>query len=124
MYHQMSMTEIYPNIFSTKSFKKTVDISPQIKDDKSEHRNREFWSLKIAVHDALKLIASEDDDGAQERNGVGFNKFDTNFGRQLASQHSLSFNQTIAAIKMLKKYKKQLPKEMFEYIYQQEKGGD
>lgn len=47
-------------------------------------------------------------DGAQEQDGHGFNKLDSQFGKSLADRSRLTNNQIIAAIRMLKKYSKQL----------------
>ena len=71
----------------------------------------------VALQDALKLLAGEDVDGAMELNGVGFNKIDSAFGRSLARQHTLTDVQLAAAYKMIKKYHRQLPQELFEEIY-------
>lgn len=47
-------------------------------------------------------------DGAVAIDGQGFNGVDSNFGKSLAAQETWSVRQAEAAIKMLKKYKKQL----------------
>jgi len=59
------------------------------------------------VHDALRRLASVCD-GAKEQDGMGFNGLDSNFGKSLAAQSSLSPRQAIAARKMLMKYRRQL----------------
>lgn len=59
------------------------------------------------VHDALRRLASVCD-GAREQDGMGFNGLDSNFGKSLAAQSSLSPRQAIAAREMLKKYRRQL----------------
>jgi SWI/SNF-related matrix-associated actin-dependent regulator 1 of chromatin subfamily A len=59
------------------------------------------------VHDALRRLASVCD-GAKEQDGMGFNGLDSNFGKSLAAQSSLSPRQAIAARKMLIKYRRQL----------------
>jgi SWI/SNF-related matrix-associated actin-dependent regulator 1 of chromatin subfamily A len=59
------------------------------------------------VHDALRRLASVCD-GAKEQDGMGFNGLDSNFGKSLAAQSSLSPRQAIAARKMLLKYRRQL----------------
>jgi SWI/SNF-related matrix-associated actin-dependent regulator 1 of chromatin subfamily A len=47
-------------------------------------------------------------DGAQDKDGFGFNRFDTNVGKSLASQSDLSDRQTWLALKITRKYRKQL----------------
>lgn len=53
-------------------------------------------------------------DGASSLDGVGFNNTDTNFGHSLAdllnAGFSISVEQEITALKMLKKYAKQIEK--------------
>lgn len=56
----------------------------------------------------LKFLASFDDDHAKQKNGVGFNRFDTLIGHSLASQDYLSDRQAVLAKKIVKKYSKQL----------------
>lgn len=111
-YSQISLQELFPEVFD-KNYKKPVDNIP----DRRYSIGRSERDKIIAVHDAIKLLADEDDDRAMERNGVGFNKFDTEFGHQLARQHTLSIKQMLCAVKMLKKYKKQIPDELYQFIY-------
>lgn len=59
----------------------------------------------------LRFLASACD-GAFEKDGRGFNKLDSGFGKKLAALPHLSPRQCLAAEKMLAKYKKQL--ERFE----------
>ena len=63
------------------------------------------------VLEAIKALASVNHDHAQNQNGVGFNKLDTNFGMSLASRNSLSQKQELYGYKMLRKYRKQLENE-------------
>jgi len=63
---------------------------------------------KAAVHQALRLLADSDPDRATEINGIGFNKFDGDFGARLANLPELTDAQARSAIKMLAKYKRQL----------------
>lgn len=56
-------------------------------------------------------------DGAHERDDVGFNATDTGFGKSLARQtYRLTMNQLRAARKMLVKYKRQLPPDLYEIV--------
>ena len=59
------------------------------------------------VHASLRFLA-ERCDGACVEDGAGFNRLDTNFGKALAMQASLSVAQAVAAKKMLVKYQRQL----------------
>jgi ATP-dependent DNA helicase DinG len=52
----------------------------------------------------LRYLSDEDPDMAAERNDVGFNSTDANFGHSLANQNYLSDKQIDAALRMLGKY--------------------
>ena len=69
-----------------------------------------------AIHSALKLLSSMCD-GAWSKDGNGFNRQDTAFGKSTASQFALSQKQAMAAKKMLYKYHSQLPEELIKEIY-------
>ena len=66
---------------------------------------------------ALKILAGNDPDYAGVQNGIGFNGRDTEFGHSLASCNHLSLKQREYGKKMVRKYHKQLPKDLFEEIY-------
>ncbi len=59
------------------------------------------------IHEALEVI-SRHCDCAGAKDSQGFNKIDTNFGKDLARRDRLTYNQAKAAYRMLKKYKNQL----------------
>lgn len=59
------------------------------------------------AHAALRFLAGRCD-GARELDGAGFNRLDTQFGKELAAQAALSPAQALAALKVLKKYRGQL----------------
>lgn len=61
----------------------------------------------ITVHNALKALSAVCD-GAASEDGQGFNGVDSAFGKSLASQPTLSIKQATMALKMLKKYSRQL----------------
>lgn len=63
------------------------------------------------IHKAIKLIDSMCD-GAIELDGAGFNKTDSDFGHSLASQIILSRRQAVAGLRMIVKYKRQLPSDV------------
>ena len=56
----------------------------------------------------VQLLASYDADRAQARNDVGFNRFDSKFGHELAKLDSLSDKQAYFAEKLVHKYRRQL----------------
>jgi hypothetical protein len=51
---------------------------------------------KAAIHAALRSLADNDHDRAREINGVGFNKFDGQFGADLAGKDQLTDKQALA----------------------------
>jgi SWI/SNF-related matrix-associated actin-dependent regulator 1 of chromatin subfamily A len=55
----------------------------------------------------LRFLAARCD-GASRQDGAGFNKLDTNIGKSLAMQETLSVPQMVLAKKMLVKYQRQL----------------
>ncbi len=65
-----------------------------------------------AVHQGLRLLAGMDSDYARELNGIGFNKIDGGFGHKLAELSSLTSGQAAAGLKLIKKYRGQLPEEL------------
>lgn len=74
--------------------------------------------VKEAVGYCLRLLDGNNPDHATSRNGVGFNKFDSRFGHNLANISTLTDKQVNAAIKMLKKYSRtQLPKDKVRIIW-------
>ena len=69
-----------------------------------------------AIHEALQFIAKQCD-GAKTQDGRGFNKFDFNFGHDLANRDELTLNQALAGKKLLRKYRGQLPDKLAEKIF-------
>jgi hypothetical protein len=67
---------------------------------------------KEAIHQALQQLAGNDPDRASERNAVGFNKMDSEFGTTLANSPSLTDRQAEAGAKLLAKYHRQLSPEL------------
>ena len=70
-----------------------------------------------ATHEALRILAGMDVDGARVLNGVGFNKLDTRFGRELAERHSLTFRQAAAGRKVARKYRRQYAPELYARMF-------
>lgn len=75
--------------------------------------------------DALKkmaqFLAGRDWDHAREKNDVGFNGTDTAFGHVLADAQFWSRKMARIAKKLLKKYHKQLPEELYQIVYKGDK---
>jgi hypothetical protein len=59
------------------------------------------------IHAALRTLA-EACDGANSKDGSGFNKMDAAFGHGLAMRETLTEKQALAARRMLRKYKRQI----------------
>lgn len=70
-----------------------------------------------AIHEALRVVASYDSDRASSLNDVGFNKMDTMYGCELAERASLTPRQAAGAMKMVRKYRRQYPVEIYERIF-------
>lgn len=62
-----------------------------------------------ATHEALRILAGLNWDYASERNGVGFNRYDTGIGMDLAGRPALTNRQAVLGAKIVKKYHRQLP---------------
>lgn len=62
---------------------------------------------------ALRLLAARCD-GAQAEDSAGFNKFDSHFGKDLASRPRLSQKQAAAGFKLVRKYQGQLPEDLLQ----------
>lgn len=63
--------------------------------------------LRSAVTEGLTYLANGCD-GARKRDGVGFNKFDTDLGHRLAAKQSLSINEFAVGRRLLRRYVVQL----------------
>jgi SWI/SNF-related matrix-associated actin-dependent regulator of chromatin subfamily A-like protein 1 len=78
---------------------------------------------KAVLHHALRLVAGQCD-GAMSEDGVGFNGWDTAFGRQVAFQPCITTDAQARAVKaLLKKYKRQLEiheQGLWDKIYNKE----
>jgi ribonuclease HI len=64
-------------------------------------------ALRSAVSEGLNYLAN-DCDGARTRDGIGFNKFDADFGHSLATKRILSARELAAGRKLLRRYAGQL----------------
>jgi SWI/SNF-related matrix-associated actin-dependent regulator 1 of chromatin subfamily A len=63
------------------------------------------------ILECLRIISGSCD-GAMELDGRGFNKFDTRIGKQLAARTNLTREQAVLGLKLVRKYKRQLPEEV------------
>lgn len=70
-----------------------------------------------AIHEALRTVAAYDDDRARSLNRMGFSKIDTHFGCDLAQRDRLSVRQAAVAMKMVRKYRKQYPDDVYHRIF-------
>ncbi len=95
--------------------KKDIEFEEVVKglvqDNKPEHPQSEI------ILKGLRMLASDDQDFATEQNGVGFNKIDGGFGHILANKTRLTEKQGEAAKKLMRKYRRQLPEDLYEQIY-------
>ena len=73
---------------------------------------------------ALQILAGNDPDFAGVRNNIGFNGRDTEFGHSLASQNHLSPKQKEYGKKLLRKYHRQIPKDLWKEIYGDERNDE
>lgn len=67
------------------------------------------------IHTCLKLLAGKCD-GAYTLDGQGFNKFDAKRGHELADQDKLSEKDRVDGVRMVRKYHKQIPTELYKRV--------
>ena len=70
---------------------------------------------KSAALQAMQMLAGVCD-GAQRKDGAGFNALDTNIGRKLATLHELTDGQAWIAINFARKYQGQLPASILKSL--------
>lgn len=68
------------------------------------------------VREALQIVAGYDPDKARARNGVGFSKFDGELGHRLAKTSHYSPRQALVALRLARKYRRQLPPDLAEEV--------
>jgi len=71
------------------------------------------------IHRALRHVARLCD-GAVSRDGIGFNKLDAAFGNQLARQSELTPRQAASAKRLLRKYWRQIPQQLYRQLFEGE----
>jgi hypothetical protein len=126
---RMAKTVIAKQAVIDKALDRKVEIGlveetvglPEVGEERKAEAKPAFIELppeKVeAVHAALRIVAGYDTDRAQTLNGVGFSKIDTRFGCELAERRSLTPRQAAAAAKMIRKYRRQYPAELYEKIF-------
>ncbi len=66
-----------------------------------------------AVHQGLQILAGYCD-GAHELDGAGFSKVDVRIGHSLADAGALTARQAALGVKLIVKYRRQLPVDLVE----------
>jgi SNF2 family DNA or RNA helicase len=103
------------SILDRPTVKPTV-VKPETNGHISNGYKSTFSDLEVAAVQTALTYLSARCDGAATYDGQGFNKFDAPFGKSLASYPVLTNKQVGAAMKMLKKYRTQIPEEVFAVI--------
>jgi len=65
-----------------------------------------------AIHRGLRILAGMDADHASVLNGVGFARIDVQIGHSLAEQSQLTAKQAALGMRLIRKYRRQLPAEI------------
>jgi SWI/SNF-related matrix-associated actin-dependent regulator 1 of chromatin subfamily A len=93
-------------------FVRTFDDKPAVK----KFEDKLSAAQKSAALAGLRVLSSVCD-GAIEEDTVGFNGADSRIGKALAGQDSLSPKQAALAHKILRKYRRQIPSNIYEVLY-------
>lgn len=98
-----------------------VNVSDLVEEQRTGRRKEmEAAGFSKEVVEAIQFCLrtlSDICDGALEQDEMGFNGGDSEFGKSLASQSSLTVKQVDSAKRMLRKYKRQLPGGLYSIIY-------
>lgn len=70
-----------------------------------------------AVHSALKSLNEMNEDDAQVKNNIGFNKADTTIGRALANMDTLTPKAAALGAHIVRKYRRQYSQEIYAAIF-------
>lgn len=74
------------------------------------------------IHLCLRMLSGMCD-GARALDGAGFNKLDTNIGKSLAGQIAgLTKRQAVLGLRLVRKYRRQLPRELVDRANAAERG--
>jgi SNF2 family DNA or RNA helicase len=94
-----------------------IPKASDIKLDQTSHVSKEENADLLA---ALKILSGVCD-GAHAKDHVGFNGGDSQFGKSLATRTYLTDRQAEAARRMLQKYRRQLPEDLYKRLYPEAK---
>ncbi len=72
------------------------------------------------IHEGLRIVAGYDEDYARAKNSMGFNMIDCKVGHNLADRFELTPKQAILGMQILKKYRKQIPFNIYYNIFRAE----
>jgi len=110
------MTEIQipiiPVPFEIKNSDNVIITKKEIEENKEIVSDKE----RSNVHESLKILSGMCD-GAVSLDDIGFNKIDTYIGHSLAGSIQLSDKQVLLGKKIIKKYHKQIPKDLYKEIF-------
>jgi len=109
-----------------------VDLSSakeKVKKDQEKSKKQSKEKIKVTEKEAISYTQEQKDcvlaclrvlaancDGARTEDGQGFNKLDTNFGKSLATSVELTDKQMRYAVKLVRKYQRQLDKDVVEIV--------
>jgi len=106
------------NTTSDDFFEKAGTLISEKKDAVNNDNNKLDENFKKSILLGLKIVANICD-GAFSRDDRGFNKLDSSIGKSLATRNFLTDKQAMLGKAILRKYKRQLPEELFDTIYNQ-----
>jgi len=93
----------------------STPVSASVTLDKPTVRRPAASDLERWAGAGITLLAGSDPDRARELNGVGFSKFDAEWGHELAgrlqSHGGLTDKEWAAAVRLSRRYRRQLPQE-------------
>lgn len=113
--------EIYEKVLDLPTSRPELATPVLASEPKEEAPEKETKNISVspeltrAVHQALKFLASQCD-GAIQLDGFGFNRVDAYIGRSLAEAPSLTPKQTLYGRKIVLKYRRQLPEEIYSIV--------
>lgn len=102
---------------------KVATPAPKPKEDPTEARRKAFEEVGLTeeqsamLQTAVKIVANRCD-FANALDMAGFNKMDAEFGHSLAGQEfKFTPKQAKAAFRIMRKYKRQIPQDLYSKIY-------
>lgn len=98
-------------------FSKEIATKSETRESLAEEAKKLSPDVIEAIQECLQLIASMDSDMATEKNEVGFNGLDTQIGHSLALLPALTPKQAALGKKLLGKYHRQLPADLYGKIF-------